>query len=89
MKYSVMLAELGQEVIDTITAKSKPELEALVAEAEGAIRSATKERDANPSYQAAKQATKDLSEGLKAVKKRQLAKIELALQLLSGEEAEE
>jgi hypothetical protein len=89
MKYSKILEELGQEQIDEINAKSKAELETLIAESQDAIRTATKERDANPKYAEAKQAVKDLSEGLKAVKKRQMAKIELALRLRSGDSEQE
>lgn len=89
MKMSKIVKELGQQLVNEISTKDKAELEALIVEAEEAIRIATQERDANPHYQAAKQATKDLSEALRDVKKRQTAKIQLALQVRSGEAQEE
>lgn len=91
MKLSKAVDLLSPSVLDEIFALSDNEaaLDKIVSHSEHAIAFAAKERDENPSYQAAKQACKDLSEGLKEVKAYQKAKAAVALSILNPESRSE
>ena len=85
MKLSKAVDKLPLSVLEEIfeNAQQDPSsLDRVVSASEAAIAKATKERDANPQYQEAKQACKDLSEGLSEVKKFQKAKAAIALAIL-------
>lgn len=82
MKLDKIEKQLSKEVMNEISALPVEKLNQLVVAAEQAIAQTTQERDANPAYQGAKQAVKDLGEALKEVKKYQNAKIQYALILL-------
>lgn len=79
MKLDKIAKELGQDTLDTINAYDLYKLKDTIAYSEQAILHTTNERNANPHYVAAKLAVKDLSEGLKEVKKRQTAIIQYCL----------
>lgn len=74
-----ILTEDARNELDSLSAES---LHKVIADAEEAILTATKERDANEKYQQAKQAVTDLSSGLKDLKKYQGAKIGYSLKRL-------
>lgn len=82
MKLDKILKQLDKDTVEAILRLDQPEIKDLIVQSEEAIAQATRERDANPHYQAARQAVKDLSEGLRDVKKRQTAKIAYALRRL-------
>lgn len=83
MKLDKILKQLDPETIKEMDALSEADVKSAIAESEQAIATATKERDANPGYQEAKENVKALSEGLRDVKKRQNAKIAYGLRCLS------
>lgn len=82
MKLSKILKQLNKEACAELDGMDKGRLEGSIAGSEEAIDKATRERDALPAYQGAKQAVKDLSEGLKELKNYQKAKIAYALRRL-------
>lgn len=91
MKLDKIQKKLSAEVLQDLDRLNKEELHATIAAAEEAIAKATRERNALPGYQSAKQAVKDLSEGLKEVKSYQTAKIAYSLRVvrfLNGESVE-
>lgn len=73
---------LPEETINEFDGFDQNGLRKVIADANEAILTATKERDENEAYQQAKQAVKDLSAGLKDVKKFQNAKIQYCLHRL-------
>ena len=75
-------------VIEELDAMSPSELEKAVVASEVSIGTAVKELEANDKYTAAKEVCKDLSSGLKDVRKYQGAKIAYALFRLSGDKLE-
>lgn len=89
MTLQKLLKKLTETVATEMRAMTASELERCLADSERAIAKATKERNENPNYQAAKQAVKDLSEGLRELRSYQNAKIEYALRLLDGDSSEE
>lgn len=82
MKLDKILKQLDTDTVKEMEAMDEAQVKTTIATAEEAIAKTIRERDANPQYQAAKQAVKDLSEGLKEVKKRQHAKIQFGLRCL-------
>ncbi len=82
MKLSKIRKQLDDSTINEMNGLSPGALKDLIAQAEEAMAGATRERDANPAYEAAKQVVKDLSEGLRDVRKRQTAKIQYSLRRL-------
>lgn len=82
MKLEKILKKLPEAVVQEMDTLVAVGLNAVIAQAEEAMASAIRDRDANPKYQSAKQACKDLSEGLKDTKNYQTAKIHYALHLL-------
>ena len=74
-----ILSDDARNELDGMSAES---LNKVIADASQAIQTATKERDANEHYQAAKLAVTDLSAGLRDVKKYQGAKIGYSLNRL-------
>lgn len=82
-KYEKIEKALGKEMLQELEAlNSKEALEKRIAQAEGAIKHAHDELEANEEYQARRQAVLDMSAGLKEVKKRQKAITEYCLHLL-------
>ncbi len=77
---------LDKETISEIESLDKQQLESLVVQSNQAIAQAEDELHANPNYSAAKDAIKDLSQGLKEVKKRQQSKIVYALHMLESKD---
>lgn len=89
MKLDKILKNLDEHTVEHINTLQPSGLKDLIAASEESMAAATRERDDNPQYQAAKQAVKDLSEGLRDVKKRQTAKIQyslLRIRELNGED---
>lgn len=82
MKLDKILKKLDKATIEEMDAMDEPKIKNLIAVSEESIARATRERDGNDKYRSAKLAVKDLSEGLKDVKKRQNAKIQYALRCL-------
>lgn len=79
MKLDKILKTLSEETITDLDGQDTSALQAVIARSAESISEATRERDENPHYQAAKQVTKDLSQGLNEVKTYQTAKIEYCL----------
>lgn len=83
MKLESIIKKLPEQVVEVLNnCIDEKELQALIANSEEAIATALRERDANPQYQAARQAVKDLSAGMREVKSYQGAKIQYALHRL-------
>lgn len=79
---------LGDDTLKELDALSTSDLKSRVVIAEQSIAQAIQELEANPKYQEFKEALKDLSGGLRDVKKRQNAIIAYAIHLLEqGEES--
>lgn len=81
-KYEKIEKILGKPWMGDMDALSRQELQASIAQAEGAIKSTSDELEANEEYQSRKQAVLDMSQGLKEVRKRQKAIVEYALHLI-------
>lgn len=81
-KLDKILKRLPDTAVEEMQELNKEQLEQGIVASEQAIDTAQTERDGNPSYQAAKQAVKDLSESFRELKKYQTAKIQYALILL-------
>lgn len=79
MKLDKILKTLPESVVQELDALPIAELNSVIAQAEEAISTAIRERDANPKYQEAKESCKALSEGMREVKTYQRAKIEYSL----------
>lgn len=73
---------LGKDVIGDLDAMPVDVLKDHLVFSEHSIMEATRELDANPKFQEIKQSLKDLSEGLREVKKRQNALIQYILHRL-------
>lgn len=73
---------LSDDVRSELDAMDAGALNKVIADASEAIATAKKELDANPKYQAAKEAVTDCSAGMKEVKKYQGAKINYSLRRL-------
>lgn len=89
MKLSKIAKILSPQIIEELDALDEAAIKSGIATSEEAIASATRERDANSDYKAAKQAVKDLSESLRDLKKFQSARIHyglIRLRILSGED---
>lgn len=73
---------LGVETIKELEAMLPSDLDTRISKAEGAIKQAKDELEANPNYREAKDNLKALSEGMKEVRKRQRAVVEYSLHLI-------
>ncbi len=73
---------LGLQFVHELDALASSELKEKVAQAEGAVKQAQDELEANDDYNAMKESLKDLSAGMKEVKKRQRAIVAYSLHLL-------
>ncbi len=90
MSLSKKLDRLTPTAIEEIIQAPNPAgLHKVVSDSEASLAKATKERDANPEYQKAKQACADLSAGLREVRKFQKAKAALALAILGEDDLSE
>lgn len=79
MNVEKILKKLQPAIVQEMDGMDKAQLEKVIVQSQEAIAEATDARDANSQYRAAKQATKDLSAGLKEVKSYQTAKMQYAL----------
>lgn len=73
---------LGLEIVNELNSTDTLGLQNVIVQAEVAISDAQEELEANLKYQQLKESLKDLSQGLKDVRKFQRAKIDLAISLL-------
>ncbi len=73
---------LGQETIKELESYDSDGLVGMVAKAEGAVKQAQDELEANSAYEELKENLKALSAGMKEVKKRQRAIVAYSLHLL-------
>lgn len=73
---------LGGDTLAELGLLSPEDLKAKIAQAEGIVKQAQDELEANEQYQALKQSAKDMSEGMREVKKRQKAIVQYSLHLL-------
>jgi len=75
---------LGKEVASELEAQDLEALKHTIVAAESAMKTAFEELEANPLYQSIKENLKDITAGMKDVRKFQNAKIQLALHLLES-----
>lgn len=73
---------LDKDKLDALLQSQPDELESAIVRADGAIKQASDELEANPQYIELKENLKVLSLGLREVKKRQNAIVQFALHLL-------
>lgn len=76
--------QLDAETVSEMLTMDEAALERVIVEANQAVAQAQTELEANPKYTTAKEAIKDLSQGLKEVRKRQNNKVTIALHLLES-----
>lgn len=81
-KYEKIVKILGMDKVNELQLLSVEEQKEQVVNAEQAIKQAQDELEAMPKYQELKENLKDLSEGLKEVRKRQKAISQLCLSML-------
>jgi len=81
-KLSKITKLLGKTCIVDMDVMSDQDLKNLIAQAEGSIKSAGDELEANERYREMKECLKDLTASYGEVKKRQKAKIEYCLHML-------
>lgn len=73
---------LGKELISELEALSTDQLKARIASAEGAVKTARDELDANAEFQELKESLKAVSAGMREVTSRQRKIVEFSLHLL-------
>lgn len=81
-KLNKITKELGLEFVQELESLSPEDLREKIVTAEGAVKQAGDELDANSAYQELKESKKAMEEGMKAVKKRQKAITLFALHLI-------
>ena len=84
MKFEKILKILGQDTVNEMSALSQIELRTIIVEANQAMQIVKDELEENEKYQELKESIKAISSGKKEVDKRQKARIDYALRLMTG-----